>query len=208
MSLTTHSIRRSALPTFQVLIVGALLFGFALQAGARPAIRQSFFAAYPSVVASRLDNLPSIQGHCGVCHYRFTGGGTRNPYGAAVEDAIPGYPNNDQGRQQAMHSIENQDSDGDTYSQLVEITDLAHYANTPTFPGLTPGNVNLISNVDPNDVLASRAHDRSGHAGSADHGHLAQWGKLEGERSTRYLDRDRQRRRERSRSGLPGRIGP
>ena len=42
-------------------------------APARPNIRASFFAAYPNAVGTQLDNLPSISGHCGVCHYAFTG---------------------------------------------------------------------------------------------------------------------------------------
>ncbi|MBD3162206.1 MAG: hypothetical protein GF346_07815, partial [Candidatus Eisenbacteria bacterium] len=123
-------------------------------ATARNPIRTSFFNAYPSAEGSRLDDLPSISGHCGVCHYDFTGGGERNPYGLAVEAEIPNYPNNDQGRQQAMHAIENGDSDGDGYSELVEITDTVNYTNTPTFSGLTPDNVDQVSGVDPNDILA------------------------------------------------------
>lgn len=133
-----------------VVAVGLLLGGPA--AGRQP-IRTSFFNAYPSAVGSRLDNLPSIQGHCGVCHYQFTGGGPRNPFGTAVELAIPNFPNNDAGRQRAIHSIENLDSDTDGYSQLVEITDLANYANTPTFPGLNTSNVSSVSGVNLNDIL-------------------------------------------------------
>ncbi len=134
-----------------VLVLSFLVAGLA---DARNNIRQSFFGAYPSAVGSRLDNLPSIQGHCGVCHYQFTGAGPRNPYGAAVEAAIPGYPNTDAGRQQAIHSIENQDADADGYSQLVEITDRTVYANTPTFPGLNATNYTSTSGVDHNDILA------------------------------------------------------
>ena len=69
---------RSDLPPFSAVAV--LIAG---HAGARAPIRQSFFNAYPTAVGSRLDNLPSIQGHCGVCHYQFTGAGPRNLYGLA-----------------------------------------------------------------------------------------------------------------------------
>ncbi|MFH1144901.1 MAG: FlgD immunoglobulin-like domain containing protein [Candidatus Eisenbacteria bacterium] len=137
-------------------VIAVALAGFTLipgPAAARNPIRQSFFAAYPGAVDSRLDDLPSIQGHCGVCHFQFTGAGPRNPYGAALESALPGFPNTDASRQQAMHSIENADADADGYSQLVEITDLVTYPNTPTFPGLTPANVGQASGVAPSDIL-------------------------------------------------------
>ena len=120
---------------------------------ARSNIRAAFFVVYPSAVGSRLDNLPSISGHCGICHYRFTGGGTRNPYGIAVGNALPSYPNSDAGRQAVITSLDGLDSDGDGYITNVEVTDLANYGNTPTFPGLTSSNVSQITNVDPADVL-------------------------------------------------------
>lgn len=122
-------------------------------AQARNPIRQSFFNAYPAAVGSRLDNLPSISGHCGVCHYQFTGAGPRNLYGQRVEQALPNFPNTDAGRQQALHSIEALDSDLDGYAQLVEITDLVHYTNTPTFPGLNATNVSQVSGVALSDIM-------------------------------------------------------
>jgi hypothetical protein len=124
-----------------------LILALAGTASAKPPIRQSFFGAYPAAVGTRLDNLPSHATHCGVCHFDFNGGGARNPYGVRLGNVIGGYPNNDAGRQQAMHSIENEDSDGDGYTQLDEITNTVTYSNTPTFPGLTPGNVGSTSNV-------------------------------------------------------------
>lgn len=146
---------RDSLSISRLAVVAA--FGVTLMAagpaGARPTIRTSFFNAYPGAVGSRLDNLPSIQGHCGVCHYQFTGAGPRNPYGSRVEAVLPNFPNNDAGRQQAIHSIEGEDSDADGFVQLVEITDLIHYANTPTFPGLNPTNVNQVSGVALGDIL-------------------------------------------------------
>jgi FlgD Ig-like domain/Bacterial Ig domain len=123
-------------------------------ASGRPNIRTSFFALYTSAVGSRLDNLPSISGHCGVCHFRFTGGGPRNWYGQALEAELPSHPNTDAGRQAAMVAIQNGDADNDSYTQLTEITDLATYTNTPTFPGLAIGDLSAISDVDVNDILA------------------------------------------------------
>ena len=114
---------------------------------ARPTIRSSFFSAYPSAVGSRLDNLPSHATHCGVCHYDFNGGGTRNPFGVRLGNVIGNFPNTDAGRQQAIHSIENEDSDGDGFTQLTEITNTVTYGNTPTFPGLTASNVGSTVNV-------------------------------------------------------------
>jgi hypothetical protein len=148
--MSHRSPNRLQLALAAALPLALLLAGNAL---GRAPIRQSFFNAYPTAVGSRLDNLPSIQGHCGVCHYQFTGGGPRNLYGQKVEQTLPGFPNNDAGRQQAMHSIEGLDSDTDGYSQLTEITDLIHYANTPTFPGLNPTNVGQVSGVALNDIL-------------------------------------------------------
>jgi hypothetical protein len=67
--------RKAASPRW---ILGGLV-SLAVMAGdpaiARAPIRTSFMNAYPSAVGTRLDNLPSIQGHCGVCHYQFTGAG-------------------------------------------------------------------------------------------------------------------------------------
>ena len=138
----------------RALAVGALLcivVPVALQA--RPTIRQSFFNAYPSAVGSALDNLPSISTHCGVCHFRFTGGGNRNPYGNRIQSLLSSYPNNDAGRQALMHFIEGEDSDSDGYSTLVETTDTVTYGNTPTFSGLSTSNVDQITDVSVSDVL-------------------------------------------------------
>jgi hypothetical protein len=123
----------------------ALLAGSALidQAHARPPIRKAFFNVYPAAVGSRLDNLPSHATHCGVCHYDFNGGGTKNPYGNAVAAAIPGYAT----VELAVQSIQGLDSDGDGYTNLAEITDLSSYSNTPTFPGLTSSNLGSCLNV-------------------------------------------------------------
>ena len=119
----------------------------------RPAIRAAYFVVYRTAVGTRLDNLPSITGHCGVCHYDFTEGGTRNPYGAAVELAIPRHADSDDGRQAAILSVGNFDQDGDGVSSGTEILDRAVYSNTPTFPGLNSTNVSQVANVDVNEIL-------------------------------------------------------
>jgi hypothetical protein len=122
---------------------------------ARPTIRASFFSAYPTAVGTRLDNLPSISGHCGVCHFKFTGGGARNSFGVALGDTLSYFPNTDAGRQQAVMAIKNFDSDGDGVIQDTEILDHSVlYSNTPTFPGLNATNVSLVSDVNVNDILA------------------------------------------------------
>ena len=140
------------LPLLFVLLA-LLLLMMARPAEGRPAIRASFFAAYPTAVGTRLDNLPSITGHCGVCHYKFTGAGTKNFYGEAVAVAIGGFPNTDAGRQAAMLSIENIDHDSDGVISKTEILDRTIYSNTPTFQGLNSTNVSLVSDVDVNDIL-------------------------------------------------------
>ena len=117
-------------------------------AAARNPIRRSFFNVYPDAEGSRLDDLPSIAGHCGVCHFAFGGSGPRNAYGLAVEVAI-GQIGDDEA---AILSIENLDSDNDGYSNLVEITDLQNFSNTPTFSGLRADNLGQVSEVDPIDI--------------------------------------------------------
>jgi hypothetical protein len=120
-------------------------------AQARPNIRDAFFAVYPGAVGTVLDTVPSHTTHCGVCHYDFNGGGARNPYGVRLGQALPGFPTTASGRQSAVRSIEQLDSDTDGYTTLVEITDLS-YANTPTFPGLTPALVGSVSGVSVADI--------------------------------------------------------
>jgi hypothetical protein len=112
---------------------------------ARNQIRQAFFQNYPSAIGSVLDTVPSRPGHCGVCHYKFSGGGARNPYGQAVE------ANLSQGNSNAVWLARNLSSDWDGVSNLIEITDnRVTYANTPTFPGYT--NTTGITDVTPSDI--------------------------------------------------------
>lgn len=128
---------------------GTALFSLLLVHGlkAKPEIRAAFFANYPASVGSPIETLPSNSNHCGVCHWDFDGGGSRNPYGLAVEGALDGFPKTDQGMQDAIFSIRNNDSDGDGLSTLIEVTDTTSYVNTPTFPGLTAGNYTQASKV-------------------------------------------------------------
>jgi len=125
-------------------LYAALLVVSVAVAEARNPIRQSFFNIYTNAVGSRLDSLPSKPGHCGVCHYDFNGGGTRNPYGAAIE--AQGGLNTETGRTNAVLTVRYQDQDGDGYTSQTEITDRG-YSNTPSFPGLSAGNTNLVLNA-------------------------------------------------------------
>jgi hypothetical protein len=116
-------------------------------AEARNPIRNTFLNIYPNATNTQLDDLPSRANHCGVCHFDFAGGGTRNPYGLGVEIGLNSGLNNSQ----AILAIENTDSDGDGYTNLVEITSTL-FANTPTFPGLTQLNKNSVSNIPVSEV--------------------------------------------------------
>jgi hypothetical protein len=131
----------------RILVLSSLALLIASQAFGRNPIRRSFFNTYTSAKDSRLDDLTSNAGHCGVCHLDFDGGGTRNWYGAAVEVARSVYPDDES----AILSIETDDSDGDGYSNLIEITSLL-FSNTPTFPGLKSSDTTSVANVDLADI--------------------------------------------------------
>ncbi|MBK8267145.1 MAG: hypothetical protein IPK83_02100 [Planctomycetes bacterium] len=135
-----------------LILVPFSLMVAAPPAFARPNIRSSFFAQYPSAVGSAIDTVPSHAVHCGMCHFDFNGSGPRNGYGNRLAAIIGSYPNTDTGRRAAMVAIQDEDNDGDGYSNLTEITDTTLYGNTPTFPGLTPGNVVSVSNVLVGDI--------------------------------------------------------
>ena len=115
---------------------------------ARPTIRTAFFQVYPSAVGTRLDNLPSNSGHCGVCHFDFNGSGPRNFYGNAVKARI------DLGSNfvAAIQALRGLDSDSDGYTTDTEVTNRLPYVNMPTFPGLTPANVSQVLNVSLGEV--------------------------------------------------------
>jgi hypothetical protein len=150
MSAPQNRITWSVALTPLVPLVALLVPIQSLQA--RPNIRDAFFTDYPNAVGTVLDSVPSHTTHCGVCHYDFSGGGTRNPYGASIEAALPNFPNTAQGRQQAILSVENLDADADGFSAVIEVTDTVDFVNTPTFPGLTPANVGNVVNVALTDI--------------------------------------------------------
>jgi len=135
---------RTLVPVLCAILVASL---FSLSANARPPIRSAFFTEYPNAVGTQLDNLPSNAKHCGVCHFDFDGGGPRNPYGLAIEVRI----NNGMTNTQAIQDIANLDSDGDGYANATEVTNLL-FTNTPTFPGLTAGNLGSTSHVTTSQV--------------------------------------------------------
>jgi len=117
-------------------------------AQARNPIRRTFFDQYAVAQNTQLDELPSNAGHCGVCHFDFDGGGPRNAYGLGVEVGLGnGLSNLD-----AILAIENVDSDGDGFINLIEITDVINWNNTPTFPGLSAANYGNAVNVDTSEV--------------------------------------------------------
>jgi hypothetical protein len=135
------------IPLFGPLAVLAALF-LAAPASSRPPIRSSFFALYPQAVGTVLDDVPSNASHCGVCHLDFDGGGPRNPYGLAIQVGL----NNGLTKEQAILAVEGSDSDGDGFTSLTEVTDLADFSNTPTFPGLTTGNAGTTLHVTLADI--------------------------------------------------------
>jgi hypothetical protein len=125
-----------------VLIAIILLLPASVQA--KNPYRTNFFTAYPSANGTVLSDVPSNDSHCGMCHYDFNGGGSRNPYGLAVQGTDKSVS--------AILSLDGLDSDGDGSSNGTEITDLVSYANTPTFPGYTPANVSSTANVSLADI--------------------------------------------------------
>lgn len=128
-----------------LLIIVLLLAQAAL---ARNPIRRTFFSLYPQADGTQISSLPSNPNHCGVCHFDFDGGGPRNPFGLSIEVGIQGGLTNEQ----AILAVETLDADGDGFSNLQEITDIAGFSNTPTFPGLKLSNYGSIINVDPLEV--------------------------------------------------------
>ena len=110
---------RNAIPLVLFLLVLTALQ--TMPAQARNAIKRDFFDVYPQAEGTQLDDLPGNNNHCGVCHFDFGGGGSRNPYGLAIEVRLSGGMTNTE----AVLDIENFDSDNDGFSNLVEITDTA-----------------------------------------------------------------------------------
>lgn len=137
---------RLATRLLAVTLVTALFLPSAAEA--RNPFRRAFFDRYPTANDTQLDDLPSNAGHCGVCHFDFDGSATRNPYGLALEVRLAAGMSIDD----AIIDIEFDDSDGDGFSNFVEITDISNWSNTPTFPGMTEDNEDSAVNVDLSDL--------------------------------------------------------
>lgn len=119
---------------------------------AKTPLRAAFFSVYPTAVGSALDGVPSNDSHCGVCHYDFNGGGAVNAYAEDVHVAV--HSGLFESYEAAIRSVELLDSDGDGFTNVVEITDLTTFSNTPTFPGLVTGDESLLSNVNATEVAS------------------------------------------------------
>lgn len=125
------------------LILAGLILSLVGHSHGRNNIRTTFLSLYPHVDGTPLDDLPSRSNHCGACHFDFSGGGPRNPYGLGIEIGL----NAGLTREQAILAIEGSDPDGDGYTSLIEITDLLNFGNTPTFPGLSAANAGSVSSI-------------------------------------------------------------
>jgi hypothetical protein len=134
---------RRGSPVLVLFVALVFLAVAAAPAHARNPIRRTFFDTYPVAEGTQLDDLPSNAGHCGVCHFDFGGGGPRNSYGLSVEVGL----NNGLSNAEAILAIETVDSDADGFINLVEITDVINFSNTPTLPGLYEGNKSNALNV-------------------------------------------------------------
>jgi hypothetical protein len=141
--------RRSRLNSVISALTMIIVLASALPSQARNPIKNAFFSAYPAADGSVLSDVPTSSGHCGVCHFDFDGGGARNPYGLAIQIAL----NSGMSNSEAILHVENEDSDNDGFTTLVEITDTVNFDNTPTFPGLSTNNVSSALNVDQADLL-------------------------------------------------------
>jgi hypothetical protein len=146
---STLSTRSGASPSRQLfpLTTVVILLSTVAIVDARNSIRSAFFNAYPSAVGTILDDQVASSArtvHCGVCHYDFDGGGNRNLYGLALEAE---YDNNGKDADAAIQAIRFVDSDGDGHTNEFEVIDTTNFVNTPTFPGLTPANVNQVVGV-------------------------------------------------------------
>ncbi|UCH83465.1 MAG: T9SS type A sorting domain-containing protein [Candidatus Latescibacterota bacterium] len=131
-----------------LVFVAVVLCIVSLTVDARNPYRRAFFDVYPGAVGTVLDDVDSNAGHCGVCHYNFDGGDTRNWYGAALEVAL----GSAQTTEEAILAIADDYSDADEFDNLTEITDVSNFSNTPTFPGLAGGDTTLVLNVDVADI--------------------------------------------------------
>jgi hypothetical protein len=140
-------------PLIPVVVITVLAGGlWCLPTQANPNIRKAFFdTVFPGAKNTQLDSLPSRAGHCGVCHYNFQGGGDPwNPFGLAVRSKMNTGVNN-----AIWYAATNlTDWDGDAFLSMFEVTNRSTtiFTNTPTFPGLSSTNFNLITGITPGDV--------------------------------------------------------
>lgn len=133
-------------------LVFAIFAAWFSPAAAKNPIRSDFFAYYPSAVGTIINTAPSNTDHCGQCHFDFNGGGPRNAFGARLETLRAEGKTNEQ----AFAIMESEDSDGDSKTNLEEITtDLVNYPNTPTFAGLSSSNVGQVVNVTLSDISSN-----------------------------------------------------
>jgi hypothetical protein len=139
---------RIFLSLFSLTILAAFLIPDASPFAKNP-YRKEFFSQYPVADGTRIDDVPSNSGHCGVCHFDFGGSDTRNPYGLSVEVGL----NNGLTIAEAILAVDGEDSDADGFSNNTEITDLVNFSNTSTFPGLSTDNYHLTWNVDHADII-------------------------------------------------------
>jgi hypothetical protein len=111
--------------TLRSSIVPALLacLAFAGTASARPVYFDTLKSHYAIADDSNLDA-------CGVCHFKWTGTGARNPYGSTVEQQL--YIG--KSILQSIEAVENMDPDGDGYTSGDEII------NFMTLPGYSCDN--------------------------------------------------------------------
>ena len=136
---------RSLLIALTLLLLVTSIF---TDASAKNPYRSDFFGYYPTADGTTIAEIDGTR-HCGVCHFDFNGGGPRNPYGFQIETAR----NNGLTNEQAFAAIEDDDTDGDGFTNLAEITSTL-FANTPTFPGLNMSNVSSTVNVALADIQA------------------------------------------------------
>ncbi len=102
-------------------LFGVLLFLIFLAAGYGSALAIS---TYLTQFNSTYGTSGTVLNTCGLCHINPAGGGSRNPYGTSFA-GVATHTTNPAG---AFKTIEPLDSDGDTYTNIVEI-------NARTFPG-------------------------------------------------------------------------
>ncbi len=82
------------MPTVFPFLILLMVCCWAETVPAKQPIRDAFFEVYPNAEGTVLDTVPSFPGHCGVCHYDFSGGGLKNPYGDLLAAELENWKNN------------------------------------------------------------------------------------------------------------------